>query len=261
MRTFSTIAEPYRVMAPGAKVHLVIMNATDGLPAAFALMGTRAKKKVAIRISGGCKGMSGEDKVGMLNYFLDAFAGYEGLIWSGASRMIKDGVVDPMVTEVPGAIAAENPDCVALGTVPRTDLLSLQGDSRLVLDEWNVPNPAVSGILIVQNDPCAPGGWDLDLPMMFALMDNWKQYAGFEALGFIGWNGGDITRDEILGGAKRGHHSFVIKGSGRVSDEIAALVEQDDTCGGQIKSGTLRALDKERPQDLRSNLETLGFFG
>jgi hypothetical protein len=39
------------------KVNLVIMDAKDGLPAAFALMGTRAEKKVAMRITGGCKGM------------------------------------------------------------------------------------------------------------------------------------------------------------------------------------------------------------
>ena len=54
MRTFSTIEAPYRVTAPGGKIPLVIMNAADGLPAAFALMGTRAQRKVAVRISGGC---------------------------------------------------------------------------------------------------------------------------------------------------------------------------------------------------------------
>lgn len=149
---------PYRVTAPNGKVHLVVMDAKDNLPAAFALMGTRAENKVAIRILGGCKGMSADDKIAMMDFFTRALQGFKGLIWSGGTRQTSNGETDPMVTDVPGVIAENNPGCVALGTCPRTAMLSLQDDSRLVLDNYGtVPNPSMTGILIVQNGPEGPG--------------------------------------------------------------------------------------------------------
>ncbi len=253
--------KPYTV---NGRVNLVIMNATDGLPAAFALMGTLARNKIALRVTGGCKGMSTTDKVEMLDFFSKAFAGYRGLIWSGGTRQVTNGVVDPMVTDVPGVVAAANEGCVALGTVPRTSMLSLQDDSRLVLDNWGTaPNPDMAGILIVQNGPDGEMGWDGDLDAYFALMQNWQTYAGFQRLGICSWNGGDITRNEIMRAIKLKWPVFLIKGSGRVTDELIQKINsQDSEVIAQIPEnhGSIYVVDRSNPTDLRNALIEEGFI-
>jgi len=258
----TVLQHPYRVTAPGGKLHLLIMNASDGLPAAFALMGTNARDKIAVRISGGCKGMNAEDKAEMLDYFAHAFDGYGGVVWSGATRQFKEEAVDPMVTDVPGVIAAFNPGCVALGTLPRVDLLSLQGDSRLVLDQYGTgPNPSMSGILIVQNGPDGKLDWDGDLNAAFGIMENWRQYANFQKLGFIGWNGGPITYNEVVRSAKLGYLTTVVQGSGRAADEIASAIQTgNSTLGGKILEGSINVVPRENPQQLRDLLIANGFL-
>ncbi len=261
----TSVAPPYQVSNPDGKTHLIIMNAEDGLPAAFALMGTRAAKKAAIRVTGGCKGMSAEDKAYMLEYFAAALAGFSGVIWSGATRQTDaEGKLDPMVTDVPGIIAAENPFCVALGTVPRTEMLSLQGDSRLVLDQWGtLPNPSQSAILIVQNGAEGALDWDGDLDVYFRIMDNWQQFAGFSALGVIAWNGGEITREEIMRSAKKGWPTILVRGSGRVTDEIIVKLEAGDEELMKLlpKEHRLVIVDKNDPVGLSERLADLGFLG
>lgn len=259
------VKTPFQVTAPDGKVHLVVMHATDGLPAAFALLGTKAADKVAIRIGGGCKGMNADDKAQMLQFFSAGFKGFKGIAFSGGSRMVTDGVVDPMVTDIPGIIASENEGAIALGTVPRVEqLLTLREDSRLVLDDWNVPNPDMSGILVVQNGPDGEGKWDLDVPMYFKLMENWGTYAGFTRLGLVTWNGGDITRDEIIGSAKRGWPTILVKGSGRVTDEVITALETRE--GDLYKSLPLQkknpfiVVSKESPKELRAALQENGFL-
>lgn len=220
--------KPYAVTT--GRIPLVVMHATDGLPAAFALMGTRAEDKVALRLAGGCKGMDDNDKAEMIGFFSGALQGYKGLIFSGGTRQVNSqGEVDPMITDIPGVIAAENEGCVALGTIPRTDLLTLQADSRLVLDEYGtVPNPAMHGILIVQNGADGKLDWDGDVDAYFKLMDNWRAYAGFSALGLISWNGGDVTRAEVERSIKLGWPTVLVKGTGRATDEMIAQYEADD---------------------------------
>ncbi len=257
---------PYRVTTPDGKVKLVVMNATDGLPAAFALMGTRARRKVAVRISGGCKGMNAGDKEQMLGFFSGAFRGFEGVAFSGGSRMVgADGKVDPMVTDIPGLIASENEGAIALGTLPRVELLTLQSDSRLVLDQWgNVPNPDQSGILIVQNGPDGEAGWDLDVPVYFRLMENWRDYAGFTHLGLIAWNGGAVTLQEIIGAAKRGWPVYLVQGSGRATDDVITALEQRE---GELynslplqKKNPFHIVPKGDVAMLRGLLSTDGFL-
>ncbi len=249
---------PYHVN--GEKVHLVVMNATDGLPAAFALMGTRARKKVALRFLGGCKGMGPDDKRAMLSFFSKALRGFEGLAWSGGTRQVANGEVDPMVTDVPGLIASENPGCVALGTCPRTSMLSLQEDSRLVLDEYGtVPNPDMLGILIVQNGPDGKAEWDLDVPTYFTMMEHWRTYAGFEALGTIAWNGGPITKDEIMHSARRGWPTVLVEGTGRAADEVIAQIESGHADVAKFIP-QFHVISKNDPVSLRNLLVASAFI-
>ncbi len=249
------------VSAQGRKTNLMIMDVhKDQIPSTFALLGTSAGKKVAIRITGGCKGMSDDDKQEMLDFFSREFKGYSGLLWSGGTRSVnKDGTLDPMVTDIPGLIANQNPTCVALGTTPRTDNLSLQGESTLVLDEsGTIPNPSMSGILLIQDGPEKGMDWDGDLDIYFQMMDNWKKYAAFEAIGTISWNGGGITRKEIERSIKNGWPTIVISGTGRASDDIA----------NELKEGTLEVPDnhqlitvnKNTDGELRNKLIEFGFI-
>ena len=221
---------PYSVTAPDGKVRLLVMNATDGLPSTFALLGTTAAEKVAIRLAGGCKGMSGDDKKQMVAFFCEAFAGYKGVIWSGATRQIgPDGEIDPMVTDVPGFIAEGNPGCVALGTVPRVDMLTLQQESRLVLDKYGtVPNPSMLGILVVQNGPEGEMSWDGDVKTYANLMNQWRDCGGFKALGLISWNGGAVTKDEVIMSIKQNWTTILVDGSGRATDELIAEIHADE---------------------------------
>jgi hypothetical protein len=255
---------PFKVTTESGKVNLVIMNAKDGLPAAFALMGTLAEKKVAIRLAGGCKGMNDDDKREMIDFFSRAFTGYRGLLWSGGTRQIADGKVDPMVTDIPGIIASQNKGCIALGTIPRTDLLRLQEDSRLVLDEWGTaPNPDMAGILIVQNGADGTLEWDGDLDVYFNLMDYWKIYSRFTALGLVAWNGGLVTADEILRSINRGWPTILIKGSGRVTDEICDKIEsKDPEFAGKItsKNASIFIVSKDAPGLLTGILDAKGFL-
>ena len=255
---------PFRVTAPEGKVKLVIMNASDGLPAAFALMGTRAQRKVALRLGGGCKGMNQQDKLDMLEYFSTAFAGYDGLIWSGSTRQVtSEGQIDPMITDVPGVIAAANKDAVALGTCPRIEMLTLQQDSRLVLDEWGtVPNPDMAGILIVQNGPDGAGAWDGDVATYFRLMESWRDFAGFTALGLITWNGGQITQDEIMLAAKKKWPVMLVRGSGRATDEVAdKLTNGDKELLETLPTDhRVTVVQRDNPESLRKALFGSGFL-
>jgi hypothetical protein len=256
---------PHLVNVPGGKIPLVIAEVdAKSIPTTFALLGTKVANKVAIRLSGGCKGMEPADKENMIEYFLKAFDGFNGLVWSGATRQTDgEGMLDPMVTDVPGLIAANNEGCVALGSVPRVHLLTLQGDSRLVLDEWGTaPNPTQHGILIVQNGPDENLDWDGDLDMYFRLMSQWRDYAGFTALGLIAWNGGPITGKEIIRSANQGWPTILIKGSGRVTGEIIAKLETEDaTLLSQLPAKhKVIVVSKDDPEALRNELLRNGFI-
>ena len=256
---------PYRVTAAGGQAKLLVMDRKEGFPATFALMATTALHKVVVRVSGGCKGMGPEDKTQMLRYFEEAFLGFRGTIWSGATRQFtKDGDLDPMVTDIPGVIAQANPECIALGSTPRTDFLRLVGESRLVLDGYGTgPNPSMSGILVVQNGADGKSDWDGDLDAAFGLMENLVSCAGFVRAGIVAWNGGPITEDEVLRSAKRGWPTIVIKGSGRVSDEIAAKLEAGDPSllDKLPKDHKLVVADRADPSTLRARLVESGFIG
>lgn len=256
--------DPYAVKNGQDRVKLLVMNATDGLPAAFAVMGTSAEDKVGFRISGGCAKMTPKDKLDMIDYFAIAFDGYRGMIWSGGTRQLtEDGLVDPMVTEIPGVIAAGNPGCVALGTIPRVELLSLQRDSRLILDQYGaIPNPTMRAILIVQDGPEKDSEWNGDVDTYLRYMKMWVEHGGFRGVGMATWNGGGVTTEEIMKSAKNGWPTILVNGSGRASDEIAAKLEAGDAeLLAQLPANhKLIAVSKENPNELRSALIEYGFI-
>jgi hypothetical protein len=255
---------PQTVTTRSGESRLIVMDRREGFPTTFALLATTAADKVVLRVSGGCKGMDANDKQQMLTYFSEALAGFRGMIWSGATRQVdKEGALDPMVTDVPGVIAATNPECVALGSAPRTDYLRLKGESSLVLDSYGtLPNPTMTGILVVQNGADGKSDWDGDLDAAFTLMSDLVSAAAFKRAGVIAWNGGLVTEDEVLRSAKQGWPTFVVRGSGRLADEISQKLESgnQELLSKLPKNHRLRIVERDNSFTLRSQLQEFGFL-
>jgi hypothetical protein len=254
-------SKPYTVTVPSGNVPIFIVD-KDGAESAFSLMGTVAKAKVAIRIGGGCKGMSRDDKDNMLSFFSTTFSGYRGVVWSGGTRQVTDGMIDPMVTEVPGIIMEENPDCVAIGTIPRTDNLRLVEDSRLVLDGYGTaPNVSQRGLLIVQDGADGNLDWNGDVDRYIGIMDKWSKHGGFSAIGLITWNGGPVTWEEIDKVAKKKWPVILVEGTGRVTDEtIAKIRDGYNGLPDYFKGEHVIIVPKDNPEILRGVLMGEGFF-
>ena len=254
---------PYSVFAPAGKMPIWVMDQRD-FSTNFALLATTAPHKVCLRVGGGCTGMSEDDRVAMLDYFAAALSGFQGLIWSGATRKLNaEGQIDPMVTEVPGVVAAANPGAVALGTAPRTDTLQIAGESRLELDkDGTLINPSLSGVLVVQDGPDNTLGWDGDVAAYVSLMERLKTYGWFEAVGLVTWNGGGVTQTEIMQAAKRGWPTLLVKGSGRKTDEfVERLAIQDRTFLDELPADhKVRVADRNDPATLRTLLQEFGFL-
>lgn len=256
--------KPWQVTAPGGVTRLLVMDRGEPFPTSFALIATTVPDRVAIRIAGGCKNMGPGDKEEMLAYFGKAFAGYRGMVWSGGTRQTdRDGNLDPMVTDVPGVIAAQNPECVALGSTPRTDYLRLVGESRLVLDQYGTgTNPSMGAILVVQNGADGALGWNGDLDQAFSLMGMLKRDANFRQVGWIGWNGGAVTEEELIRSAKLGYPTVLIRGSQRVTDDLIEKLSVDDGALLEMvgdKHGFVVA-DRADPNTLRAALVAHGFI-
>ncbi len=253
------ISKPYAVKG----VFPIFVLDRDKAESAFSLIGTTAKAKVAVRIGGGCKGMNNDDKVDMLDFFSKAFSGYCGLVWSGGTRQVtNEGAIDPMVTEVPGLIMEQNPDCVALGTAPRTDILRLVDDSRLVLDNYGTaPNVSQRSLLIVQDGADGKLGWNGDVDYYIATMEKWRDFAGFQALGLVTWNGGPVTHEEIEKISQREWPVFLVKGSGRVTDEtINKIMANDESLPKHLLGEHVVIVSKDDPDGLAKALAEKGFF-
>lgn len=250
------MAQAHKVTTRSGRTNLFVMENTDQVPTAFALTATRAAKRVCVRVGGGCKSITEDEKNAMLDFFRIAFEGYEGMIWSGGTRNAKaDGSMDAMITDVPGVVAEGNPKCVALGSFPRTGQLHIVEQSRLVLDQYGTgPSPSVEGLLIVQ-DSDKDLGWDADLDIAFGLMSQLEESANWK-IAHIAWNGGPITRDEIMRSINKGWLTILIEGSGRVVDEM--ITELDNRTLNP--STTPFLVSKNDPKELRDLLIEKGFI-
>ena len=242
-------------------VQLFVSEYAGAMPASYMLVATRAKSKVAIRIAGGCKNMSGQDKLDMLSFFAEALDGYSGVLCSGGTRQLTaDGEVDPMVTDVPGYVASTNDGVIALGTAPRTDVWSLQGESTFVLDGYNTrPNPTMDAILLVQNGPDAALDWDGDVPTYLSIMAAWQNFAGFNQVGLISWNGGAVTEAEFLATGKRNWPTILIEGSGRATDDAIQAI-REGTAPAELQGNNVKIVNKSNAGALRGYLIELGFI-
>jgi hypothetical protein len=256
-------ADPYWVDSDKGVRLIVLDTIRQELPASFALMGTLAEHRVVCRIGGGCKNMTPSDKSSMMRFFAKEFKGYRGLVWSGGTRMATaDGRIDPMVTDVTGMITRLNPGSVGLATVPRTGTMKLapHTDSRLVLDDYGTaPSPGVYAILIVEDGPDANMDWNGDLDTCFRLIRNWREHGGFSQAAWVSWNGGAVTEEEVRRSVLAGYPTILVRGSGRVTDEIANAFLAG-SLGWLPPQHSLLLAHKDQPGSLRRHLIAQGLL-
>ena len=217
-------SQPYAVPANIGFVELVITGTNDPLPSAVPIfVASHAPAKVALRLAGGCSNMSQSDKRNMLDFFGSGLEHFTGMVSSGGTREANaDGLLDPMVTDVPALLVQQSPESiVAVSSVPRTNRLGLVDDSRLVLSEDGklLPNPGVHMIVLVQSNNGVALDWDGDLDMYFDMFRNLVVHGKWQ-VGMIVYNGGGVTRTEALRAMMHQWPVILVQNSGRQADVL-----------------------------------------
>jgi len=242
------MSHPYRIPAGIGRVRFVVTDDIAKVGLTVGAFMSRSLRRLGIRLTGGCKGMDRTDKLDMISYFVESFEGFEGFASSGATRNApSDGLLDPMVTDIPAALAAAYGERVlTLSTAPRTGEMALVDDGRLVLDEYNTaPQPGVHMTIIIQPEFAHDVlNWDGDVVPYFRMFNEFIR-SGSWKFGMTVWNGGLITIDEAFKAASFGWPVFVVQGSGRGADQIIDLL-QDGTPIPEREQLTLN--DKLRQQ-------------
>ena len=195
--------------------------------------------------------MEPQHEEALKKYFLDAFKGYSGIMFSGGTQHLnEDDSRQFMITEIPVLIAAANPGVKTLATFPRTGQMTLVNlHAELSLDEGgNQPDARYDELTLVQQGPNELLGWDGDLDTYFELMGIWKELGANQAV--LTYNGGGVTYKEAKRAYEFEYPLIIIDGSGRKSDELAIeLADKENVY--IVKAGDTQAL--------RFVLETLGF--
>ena len=271
--------DPFRVPDHIGAVHVIVMNNDDDVPAAVHAMMNASPTRLGLRIAGGCSNMEASDKETMLEWFGSNLADFRGFVSSGATREVSDGVLDPMVTEVP-ALLARSGQVVTVSTVPRVGTLQLVDQSRLQLfraDKYGVstsyPNPGVHMIVVVQDRLGSELDWDGDVLTYVDTFNTYRRTAGWQFASIV-WNGGGVTRTEVKRTARSGWPVILVEGSGRAADEYIAAIRagnlidltlpgDDDWHAGHYDPGNhppFHIVSKDEPTSLRDKLVELGFM-
>lgn len=176
--------------------------------------------------------MSVEDEIGLKELFVQAFRDFAGAILFGGTRMLfksnfKTGRFG--ITELAPLIGEQNPDCVILGVVPRTEELKFSPYGVIISEEPSddfitILHPNQDICLIVQLSADNPEIWDAEYEECIEITNNLRQFAGWDSL-LISYNGGTVTEREILKTAKLGWPVLLINGSGRKTEEYANNID------------------------------------
>ena len=199
----------------------------------LSLMLTKAPRQCVVRLTGGCGSMSAEDANGLYELFTKAMPGFDGAIIYGGSRMLmRDDPekIVPGITEIPSHLRRFCPDMVVLGVVPKTEDLLLDSRYGLIVSSEpekpyvTIVHPEQDIALVIQTNADDKEIWDAEFQECMRITDDLRQYANWQSV-LISYNGGTVTRREILATAERGWPVILIRGSGRVTDEFAANKE------------------------------------
>lgn len=205
-----------------------VMNPNEPLPPAFKLKAADAGHQVIVRIAGGCSGISPEAQEGMLPFFVNGFAAFAGVAFSGgtANRDSTGNLKADMVTNIP-AVLSHYCNCISLSTTPRTDDLYADRERAGIAIGSQSLDIRQHALAIVQVSAAQKASaWDLDVPVYFQFMQDLMEHGWRAAL--IALNGGEITRDEIYGALKRGIPVIAVEGSLRETDAFIKAYRDGD---------------------------------
>lgn len=217
------------------------------------------------RISGGCKGLT-EDKVqDMFPYFISGFGAdvTTGEVKQIPAGMVSSGVTKEqgskvMVTQIPGVLARKFP-VWTFGSTPQTERFGLTTEGAgLRLNGYGTSIDVQQHEAAVQQapiySPSTTQGWDADVRAYMRSLLHMQNQAGLRAC-VIGFNGGDITMDELLLAVASGIPVIVVAGSGRAADEYAHHFENHSLLGLFEKSAwdPNRLLEVAEVDDLTEN--------
>ena len=100
--------DPFLVTPAGGSKFWVARGTGDKV-GKFLMMGMNAGNRVVLRLAGGCGQMEPEERIAVVGSMVPEFDGYTGVLFTGATREVNDGVLNPMITDVPGMVAEKNP--------------------------------------------------------------------------------------------------------------------------------------------------------
>ena len=259
-------AHPLAVPAHIGEVRLIMVTKDHPLPLSVSSYIHRSPAALGIRLAGGCSNMSQAERDGMLGFFASGLAGFSGLLSSGGTREVSpDGMLIPMVTDVPPLLAAQSPGKVlTISSVPRTGDLRLVGESRLVLsaDHTLLPNPGVHMIIVVQSETGFPLEWDGDLDTYFKLFHS-LVVDGLWKFGMVVYNGGGVTKKEAERAMMLGWPVILVEGSGRMADELVQAIKLPDfklPDGTALAPGQVTTVQNGQSSELYSQLVAHGLI-
>jgi len=189
---------------------------------------TKAPSRVVLRITGGCGNMSAGDAFGMYSLFVNTLEGFDGGILFGGTRMVskETGDILPSVTEIPTRIRVKAPGAIILGVVPRTGELKLiPGIGMVVSDDpqstfRTIIHPDQNTCVLVQQSVDTGVEWEAEYRVCLEIIQSLRDFANWQSV-LISYNGGSVTRKEIVETADRGWPVVLVNDSGRVTEEFA----------------------------------------
>ena len=195
----------------------------------IALSLTRAKTKIAVRVTGGCGNMEAKNANGMLELFSKSFKNFEGVFLFGGTRMImrhNHETILPGITETAALIKIISPTAIILGVVPRSQELKVSDFGMIVSDQKEndfvtIIHPDQDICLLVQQSIDQTASWEAEYEACMDITENLREFAGWKSL-LVSYNGGTVTAKEIEATAKRNWPVLLISGSGRKTDEYAS---------------------------------------
>lgn len=190
---------------------------------------TRGDKWI-VRISGGCGYMDSTEEKRLLS-FAQAFEEYKGVIIGGGSRMLYRNDfnnIRPGVTELLPAIKRVAPTCTTVGIIPKVkgDDLELMcipnshlpivtfGNNEEYITTFNVDNDIT---IMVQASADIGVRWEDEYRTAIIEMDVLRRERKFKSA-TIFYNGGEVSKKELMDTIELGWPVILIKDSGRMCD-------------------------------------------
>lgn len=218
-------------MSEGVK--MFTLNEGSQTSSRVALQLTRAPQQIIIRLTGGFGLMEEDDGHRAVDLIAKALADFEGALIFGGTRIVRlsDPLsVVPTLGEIPYRIRQTSPRARILGIVPRlSDFCLIPGlglvlDRREDLDQVTIIHPDQDTCLQVQPHVDGKSKWDAEWIESMRIIDELVSEAGWRQL-LLCYNGGNVTKTEILAWAERQWPVLLIADSGRITHEIATTSE------------------------------------